>query len=69
MKIKCIDNFQAHNELTMDKMYDVLLIYPQCYVITNDKGIQDKYMKDKDLCLKHNQLASQEVCKQEKSLA
>ena len=47
MKLKCIDNSQAHNELTMDKMYDVLLIYPQCYVITNDKGIQDKYMKER----------------------
>ena len=24
MKIKCIDNFQAHNELTLEKVYDVI---------------------------------------------
>ena len=47
MKIKCIDNFQAHNELTLEKTYDVLHTYPLCYVIINDKGVQDKYMKDR----------------------
>ena len=47
MIIKCIDNFQAHNELTLEKMYDVLHTYPLCYVIINDKGVQDKYMKER----------------------
>ena len=47
MKLKCIDNFQAHNELTLEKLYDVLHTYPTCYAITNDKGVQDKYMKDR----------------------
>ena len=47
MKLKCIDNTQAHNELTLEKLYDVLHIYPLCYVIINDMGEQDKYMKDR----------------------
>ena len=47
MKIKCIDNFQTHNELTLGKLYDVLHTYSTCYAIINDKGVQDKYMKDR----------------------
>ena len=41
MKLKCIDNSQALNELTLGKMYDVLHTHPLCYVIINDRGVQD----------------------------
>ena len=47
MKLKCIDNSQALNELTLGKMYDVLHTHPLCYVIINDRGVQDKYMKER----------------------
>ena len=47
MKLKCIDNSQVHNELTLEKVYDVLHTYTTSYVIINDKGVQDKYMKDR----------------------
>ena len=47
MKLKCIDNSQIQNELTLWKTYDVLHIFPTCYVIINDKGVQDKYMKER----------------------
>ena len=47
MKIKCIDNFQAHNELTLGKLYDVLDTYTLSYEIINDKGVQDRYMRDR----------------------
>ena len=42
MKIKCIDNFQAHNELTLGGFYDVLHTHPTCYVIINDMGISSR---------------------------
>ena len=47
MKLKCIDNSQVQNELTLEKTYDVLHTYKTCYVIINDKGVQDKYMKER----------------------
>ena len=47
MKLKCIDNFQAHNELTLEKVYDVIHTYPTSYEIINDMDGQDKYMKDR----------------------
>ena len=47
MKLKCIDNFQAHNELTLGKLYDVLHTYTTSYEIINDMDGQDKYMKDR----------------------
>ena len=47
MKLKCIDNSQVHNELTLEKVYDVLHTFSLCYVIINDKGVQDKYMKER----------------------
>ena len=47
MKLKCIDNFQAHNELTLGKLYDVLHTYTTSYEIINDKDGQDKYMKER----------------------
>ena len=47
MKLKCIDNFQAHNELTLGKLYDVLDTYTLSYEIINDKGVQDRYMRDR----------------------
>ena len=47
MKLKCIDNFQAHNELTLEKVYDVIPTYPTSYEIINDMDGQDKYMKDR----------------------
>ena len=47
MKLKCIDNSQALNELTLGKMYDVLPTHPLCYVIINERGVQDKYMKER----------------------
>lgn len=47
MKIKCIDNFQADNELTLGKLYDVLDTYTLSYEIINDKGVQDRYMRDR----------------------
>ena len=47
MKLKCIDNSQVQNELTLGKMYDVIHTYPLCYAIFNDRGVQDKYMKDR----------------------
>ena len=45
MKLKCIDNSQVQNELTLEKTYDVLHTYPLCYVIINDRGVQEKYVK------------------------
>ena len=47
MKLKCIDNSQAHNELTLGKLYDVLHTYTTSYEIINDMDGQDKYMKDR----------------------
>ena len=47
MKLKCIDNFQTHNELTLGKLYDVLHTYSTSYLIINDKGVQDKYTKER----------------------
>ena len=47
MKLKCIDNSQVPNELTLGKMYDVLHTFPLCYVIFNVRGVQDKYMKER----------------------
>ena len=47
MKLKCIDNSQVHNELTLEKMYDVLHTYQLCYAIINDKGVQEKYVKER----------------------
>lgn len=47
MKIKCIDNFQAHNELTLGKLYDVLHTYTRSYEIINDMDGQEKYMKER----------------------
>ena len=42
MKLKCIDNFQAQNELTIGKLYDVLHTYTTSYEIINDTDGQDK---------------------------
>ena len=47
MKLKCIDNSQALNELTLGKLYEVLHTYPLCYVIFNDRGVQEKYVKER----------------------
>ena len=47
MKLKCIDNSQALNELTLGKLYDVLHTYTTSYEIINDMDGQDKYMKNR----------------------
>ena len=45
MKIKCIDNFQVHGELSMDKEYMVAYISPNYYYLLNDKGEYNNYCK------------------------
>lgn len=45
MKIKCIDNFQAHNELTLGRHYIVKEHDDEYYTVVNDKYIIDKYLK------------------------
>ena len=47
MIIICIYNFQFDGELTLEKLYDVLHTYSTSYLIINDKGVQDKYMKER----------------------
>lgn len=45
MKIKCIDNFQVHGELTLGRHYIVKEHDDEYYTVVNDKYIIDKYLK------------------------
>lgn len=45
MKLKCIDNFQVHKELTLGKVYEVKGSTPQFYQIENNNGVLMEYFK------------------------
>ena len=38
MKVKCIDNFQTHNELTLGKTYDLICKTDKYFRVINDNG-------------------------------
>ena len=45
MKIKCIDNFQVQNELTLGKTYIAIGVNDSHYTIHNDSKCINKYLK------------------------
>ena len=45
MKLKCIDNFQVHGELTLGRHYTVKEHDDEYYTVVNDKYIINKYLK------------------------
>ena len=53
MKLKCIDNFQVHGELSMDKEYMVAYTSPNYYYLLNDKGEYNNYCKHRFEVIPH----------------
>ena len=45
MKLKCIDNSQVLNELTLGKTYIAMGVNDSHYIIHNDSNCIDKYLK------------------------
>ena len=45
MKLKCIDNSQAHSELTLGKRYIAIGVTDSHYTIHNDSNCINKYLK------------------------
>ena len=47
MKLKCVDNFQAQNELTTGKTYDLICKTDKYFRVINDNGNIGNYFKDR----------------------